>query len=119
MIDNSILKQLKDILLKGQFGLEKENLRVSKDGKLALTPHPAIFGRKTENQFITTDFSESQVEVITPPLPSIEDAHDFIHTLHSVVSDEIGDELLWPQSLPPILPEESLIPIAKYEEQTE
>ena len=119
MIDNTILKQLKGTLLKGQFGLEKENLRVSKDGKLALTPHPAIFGRKTENQFITTDFSESQVEVITPPLPSIEDAHDFIQTLHSVVTDEIGDELLWPQSLPPILPEESLIPIAKYEEQTE
>ena len=119
MIDKSILKQFKGLLLKGLFGLEKENLRVSKDGRLALTPHPTIFGRKTENQFITTDFSESQVEVITPPLPSIEDAHNFLQTLHSIVTDEIGDELLWPQSLPPILPEESLIPIAKYEEQTD
>ena len=119
MIDDSIFKQLKGDLVSGLFGLEKENLRVTKDGELALTPHPAIFGKKTKNQFITTDFSESQVEIITPPLDSIDEAYNFIHTLHSIVSEEIGDELLWPQSLPPILPDESLIPIAKYEECNE
>ena len=119
MIEYSILKNAKSLLLDGLFGLEKENLRVTQDGELALTPHPAIFGSKTGNQFITTDFSESQIEMITPPLASIKEACDFVHTLHSVVSDEIGDELLWPQSLPPILPKEGLIPVAKYQEDNE
>ncbi len=119
MLTNATLKQLKKHILEGLFGIEKENLRVTQNGELALTPHPAIFGGKTANQFITTDFSESQVEIITPPLPSIEEAYDFLHTLHSVVSQEIGDELLWPQSLPPVLPDDSLIPIAKYGAESE
>ncbi len=116
MITQSVLKKISHVVTKGMFGLEKENLRVDKDGKLALTPHPAIFGDKEENQYITTDFSESQVEMITPPLPSIEEVCSFIRTLHDVVSDEIGDELLWPQSLPPRLPSEDQIPIAKYKD---
>ncbi len=107
----------KHLLLKGQFGLEKENLRVNPDGSLALTAHPAIFGDKEENPYITTDFSESQVEMITPPLPSIAEALGFIETLHDVVSTHIGKELLWPQSLPPHLPDEKDIPIARYSEQ--
>ena len=115
MITQSILKKVSHLITKGDFGLEKENLRVDKNGKLALTQHPSIFGDKSENQFITTDFSESQIELITPPLPSIEEMYNFMHTLHDVVSNELGDELLWTQSLPPILPDESLIPIAKYQ----
>ena len=47
-------------LLKGCFGLEKENVRVDKNGKLALTSHPESFGNKIKNPFITIDFSESQ-----------------------------------------------------------
>ncbi len=108
------IKELSHLLLDGLFGLEKENLRVNRDGELALTPHPEIFGDKSENRFITTDFSESQVEMITPPLDSIDEACNFMHTLHDIVSEEIGDELLWPQSLPALLPEESSIPVAKY-----
>ena len=99
------LLEKKELLLNGLFGLEKENIRVTPTGRLSLTPHPTLFGDKTQNPFITTDFSESQVEMITPPMHSIPAACDFMETLHDVVTEAIGEELLWPQSLPPTLPQ--------------
>ena len=99
----------------GNFGLEKENLRVDRTGKLALTVRPNAFAM--DNQYITTDFSESQVEMITPPCKTIDAMYDFITNLHTIVSENIGDELLWPQSNPPILPEEAKIPLAVFGEE--
>ena len=101
--------------LGGLFGLEKENIRVDKHGHMAQTPHPKVFGNKAKHPYITTDFSESQVEIITPPLPDINQAIGFLETLHDIVSLELTDEYLWPQSIPPILPDENQIPIAQYE----
>ena len=103
-----------NIWLKGLFGVEKENIRVDKQGLISQTPHPAIFGDKLNHSYITTDFSESQVEMITPPLPTIEQTLGFLETIHDIVSVELEDEYLWPQSIPPILPEEDQIPIARY-----
>ena len=109
------ITQLKgNIWLKGLFGVEKENIRVDKQGLISQTPHPAIFGDKLNHSYITTDFSESQVEMITPPLPSIELTLGFLETIQDIVSVELDDEYLWPQSIPPILPEEEQIPIARY-----
>ena len=45
-------------------GLEKESLRVRPDGALALTPHPAALGSPLTHPNITTDFSESQLELV-------------------------------------------------------
>lgn len=110
-------KKAKRLILNGQFGIEKENLRITPDGQLALTPHPSVLGHKGDNPYITTDFSESQIEMITPPMNSIAEALGFIETINDIVSDHIGNELLWPQSLPPLLPEENMIPIARYTEK--
>lgn len=104
------------VWLEGLFGLEKENLRVDRAGNLALTPHPAVFGNKLKHPYVTTDFSESQVEMITPPLPEISQTVGFLETIHDIVCLELGDELLWPQSIPPILPADQQIPIARYDE---
>jgi glutamate--cysteine ligase len=107
--------QLKgNIWLKGLFGLEKENIRVDKQGVISQTPHPPIFEDKLKHPYITTDFSESQVEMITPPLSSVKEALGFLETIHDLVSLELNDELLWPQSMPPVLPSEEHIPIARY-----
>jgi glutamate--cysteine ligase len=109
------ITQLKgNIWLKGLFGVEKENIRIDKQGLISQTPHPAIFGDKLNHSYITTDFSESQVEMITPPLPSVEQTLGFLETIHDIVSIELEDEYLWPQSIPPILPEDEKIPIARY-----
>lgn len=110
----SFFKRHSELLLHGEFGLEKENIRVTPNGELALTPHPSIFGDKAKNPFITTDFSESQVEMITPPMDSIPGVLQFMETLHDIVTEHIGEELLWPQSLPPQLPSEEHIPIAQF-----
>lgn len=104
-----------NIWLDALFGLERENIRVDKRGHMALTPHPEVFGNKAKHPYITTDFSESQVEMITPPLPDIQQAVGFLETLNDIVSLELKDEYLWPQSIPPILPDEELIPVARYE----
>jgi len=116
------MKQLASSLLKGNiwleglFGLEKENLRVDHTGNLALTPHPAVFGNKLKHPYVITDFSESQVEMITPPLPDISQAIGFLETIQDIVSLELSNEYLWPQSIPPILPADQQIPIAQYGE---
>lgn len=104
---------LHDEIFKGQFGLEKENVRVDHEGRLALTAHPAVFGSKTENPYIKTDFSESQIEMITPAFNTLEEAYSFLEALHDIVTQELTDEYLWPSSNPPALPSDEEIPIAK------
>lgn len=106
---------LKSKLLSGNWGLEKENLRVKQDGSLAVTNHPKSLGDKLNHPYITTDFSESQIEVITPPQSSIENAYNLLENLHDIVTENIDeDEFLWPSSMPGIIPEDSQIPIADY-----
>ena len=117
MLNDQLIRQLldkninKNVFL-GNFGIEKENIRVDAQGKLALTPHPKGFGSKLENPFIKTDFSESQIEMVTPVLDSIDQSYDFLNTLHDIVTLELRDEYLWPSSNPPELPDEENIPIA-------
>lgn len=103
-------------LFKATFALEKENTRIDEKGRLALTPHPKAFGKKIENPYIKTDFSESQVEMITPVFDSIDDAYHFLEALHDIVTLDLDGEYLWPSSNPPELPEEEEIPIARMED---
>lgn len=87
------------------------------DGKLSLRPHPSVFGNKSSNPFITTDFSESQIEIITPTFDSIDEAYEVFTLLSDLVNTSLPeDECLWFQSLPCILPYSDKIPIAKYDE---
>jgi glutamate--cysteine ligase len=114
---HSVTSHIKgNIWLEGLFGIEKENIRVDETGNLSLTAHPKVFGNKRKHPYITTDFSESQIEMITPPLPDIKQALGFLETLHDVISLELENEYLWPQSIPPVLPDDKLIPIAQYDE---
>jgi glutamate--cysteine ligase len=107
------------LLLQGTWGIEKESQRVSHSGDLALTDHPVVFGDKLRHPTITTDFAESQLELITPPLHSIEEAFRSLGEIHDEVEAGIGDELLWPLSMPPRLPDEALIRIAKFNDTKE
>lgn len=113
LIQLLIDKKLHNDLLRAQFGLEKENVRVDQDGILALTPHPKAFGNKMDNPYIQTDFSESQIEMITPTFDSIDETIHFMEALQDIVSLELNGEYLWPSSNPPKLPDEQVIPIAK------
>ena len=53
-------------LLGGRRGLERESLRVTPDGRIAQTPHPQALGSALANPHITTDYSESLLELVTP-----------------------------------------------------
>ena len=104
-------------LLEGNYGIEREALRVYKDGNLARSPHPKIFGSKNENPYITTDFAECQMEMITPPLKTPKQVYDFINSLYDISVEGLEDsEYLWPQSMPSIVPDDSEINIAKYDD---
>ncbi|WP_282037867.1 bifunctional glutamate--cysteine ligase GshA/glutathione synthetase GshB [Saccharicrinis aurantiacus] len=115
-IDAILAQNKSSRLFEGGFGFEKENVRVTPEGRLAQTPHPAVLGNKLKHPYITTDFSESQIEMITPVRHSITEALGFLETLHDEVSMHLDEELLWPQSAPPELPDSELeIPIAKFD----
>ena len=76
-------------LLGGSFGIEREGLRVTENGRLAQTDHPEIFGSKLDNPYITTDFSESQIEVVTPPYDSLPRTYAVLEGLCDIVNNEI------------------------------
>jgi len=109
------LHALPPALLKGlKRGIEKESLRVRPDGALALTPHPVALGSALEHPYITTDFSESLVELITGVHTAPEDCLAEIERIHRFVYRHIAEELLWGASMPCYLPSEDAIPIARY-----
>lgn len=103
-----------ELLSEGTFGLEKESQRITGSGELSLTPHPDVFGDKCKNSRITTDFSESQIEMVTPVFQSVEEVYESLGEIQAEVEAGIDHELLWPLSMPPRLPEDDLIPIARF-----
>ena len=101
-------------LAEGRRGIEKESLRVTSDGYLAQTPHPAGLGSALTNSFITTDFSEALLEFVTPALGSTWEALQVICDIHQFTYAQIGDELLWCASMPCRIPSDAGIPLARY-----
>ena len=112
------LKALSPERLKGvRRGIEKESLRVQPDGQLALTPHPGALGSALTHPNITTDFSESQVELITGVHSGVEEALEELADVHRFtygVLDAAGDERLWVSSMPCGLPTDETIPLGRY-----
>jgi glutamate--cysteine ligase len=102
-------------VLKGlRRGIEKESLRVRPDGTLATTPHPALLGSALTHPSITTDFSESQLELITGVHESSRGCLDELTQIHQVVYRAMGSEVLWCASMPCSLPADDAIPIGRY-----
>lgn len=102
-------------------GLEKESLRAQPDGKLALTPHPAGLGSALTHPHITTDYSESQLELITGVHSSVEsclaeltDIHQFTLRTMQAQGGAAGQEMLWASSMPCGLPTDETIPLGRY-----
>ena len=95
-------------------GIEKESLRVVKTGALALTPHPHALGSALTHPHITTDYSESQLELITGVHGGVQSCLDELTLIHQCTYRAIGDEMLWVASMPCGLPTDETIPIARY-----
>ncbi len=100
-------------------GIEKESLRAQPSGALALTPHPSGLGAPLTHPRITTDFSESQLELITGVHGEVEGCLDELTRTHQFVYrtlalDAHRDERLWVGSMPCCLPTDETIPLALY-----
>ena len=95
-------------------GIEKESLRITPNGTLSPLPHPEGLGSALRHPFITTDFSEAQLELITGISQSADDCIDELTNIHRVIYKEIGEELLWGASMPCILDNDTNIPIGYY-----
>ncbi|HFD3586430.1 TPA: bifunctional glutamate--cysteine ligase GshA/glutathione synthetase GshB [Enterococcus faecium] len=89
-----------------RFGIEREGQRVDLAGNLAKTDHPAIFGDRSYHPYIQTDFSETQSEMITPVTDSIPELFQYLAAVYDVTARSIPkEEMIWPLSMPPALPE--------------
>ena len=102
-------------------GIEKESLRALPTGALASTPHPTALGSPLTHPHITTDYSESQLELITGVHAGVDDCLDELKQIHQFVYRTLAageacpsDEQLWVGSMPCGLPPDENIPIGSY-----
>ncbi len=95
-------------------GVEKESLRTLANGRLAVTPHPKVLGSALTHPHITTDFSESQVELITGVHTDVQACLDELMQVQQMTMRELGDEMLWVSSMPCGLPNDDDIPLGQY-----
>jgi glutamate--cysteine ligase len=95
-------------------GIEKESLRAAPDGALAMTPHSTVLGSALTHPHITTDYSESQLELITGVHASVEQCLEELTQVHQFTYRALRDEMLWVSSMPCKLPADENIPIGRY-----
>ena len=102
------------VLRGGRKGVEKESLRVSPDGRIAHTSHPAPLGAPLTNEHITTDYSEALIELVTPPFGETWELLQYLCDIHQFVYRHLGDELLWSTSMPCAIEGDADIPLAQF-----
>jgi glutamate--cysteine ligase len=102
------------VLRGGRKGVEKESLRVTPAGEIAQTRHPAALGAPLTNENITTDFSESLIELVTPPFRETWELLQYLCDIHQFVYRHLDEELLWSTSMPCAIDGDASIPLAQF-----
>lgn len=101
-------------LLEGNFGLEREALRITAEGRIAHTPHPF-----PGDNHIVRDFCENQTEINTGVHGSATEAVAELEALDAKLRRGLAalkePEYLWPFSNPPFIESEADIPTAQFE----
>ncbi|MFM0899300.1 bifunctional glutamate--cysteine ligase GshA/glutathione synthetase GshB [Streptococcus suis] len=106
-------------ILQATFGVERESLRMNNNNRVAQTPHPEKLGSRNFHPYIQTDYSEPQLELITPVAHSTKEARRFLGAITDVaVRSMEKTEYLWPLSMPPVISEDE-IQIAQLESDYE
>jgi len=106
--------QFRQVLPNIKHGIEREALRVNGDGTIASDPHPEALGAALTHAWITTDFSESLLEFITPPESDVATTLEQLVDIHKFTYESISEQFLWPMSMPCFISSETNIPIAQY-----
>lgn len=108
------IKAQQDLLAHIGRGIEREALRIDARGEYALDSHPRALGSTLTHPYITTDYSEALMELVTKPYYDVGALFNSLEQIHSFVLKNIGKQSLWMQSIPCELPPEEHIPIAWY-----
>ena len=98
----------------GRRGLEKESLRITPQGRIAASGHERGLGSALTHPWITTDYSESLLELVTPTFTDSAALLSFLRDLHQFVYQQIGEERLWASSMPGEIAGDAELPIARY-----
>ncbi|MBQ9166120.1 MAG: hypothetical protein IJX71_04265 [Oscillospiraceae bacterium] len=105
--------QVRALLLQGNFGLEKESLRVDEEGFLSHTNHPF-----PDDDHIVRDFCENQTEINTSVAKSAGEAVELLGKYDRQIQRKLKRlpkrEYLWPFSNPPHIRSEEDIPVARF-----
>ncbi len=104
------------LLQSGLHGIEREALRVNQEGQLSERLHPPALGASLTHPYITTDFGEAQLEFTTAPRRTPQAALSELERLAVFAVARLGEERMWPLSMPGQLPLEERIRIAEYGE---
>ena len=104
------------VLRGGRKGVERESLRVTGNGEIARSRHPAALGAPLTYDHITTDFSESLIELVTPPFGETWELVQYLCDIHQFVYRHLKEELLWATSMPCAIDGDASIPLAQYGE---
>ena len=107
------LPELRPYAFEGNFGLEREALRVTGTGRMAQTPHPF----PPDHPRIVRDFCENQTEINTDvhvtAEAAVEDLKEIDAAIRAVIAQR--EEYLWTNSNPPpTLAEDEIVP-AKFD----
>ena len=98
----------------GRRGLEREGLRITPEGRVSARAHPQALGSALCNPHITTDYSESLLELVTPTFTDNAALSQYLADLHHFVARHLDGELLWAGSMPGEIAGEAEVPIARY-----
>jgi len=95
-------------------GIEREALRVLPEGKLSEKPHGKKLGSALTHPQITTDYSETLLEFITPVSQTPEQSIAQLQDIQKYTLSQLDGELLWPMSMPCFVEDDNKIPLAQY-----
>ena len=105
--------RLRPLAFDGNFGLEREALRVTADGHMAHTPHPF----PADHPRIVRDFCENQTEINTRVWPTAAETMAELKEIDATIRATIASqgERLWTNSNPPPITDESEVVPARFE----
>jgi len=95
-------------------GIEREALRILPEGKLSEHGHYHQLGSALTHSQITTDYSETLLEFITPVSQSSEQTIAQLQDIQKYTFTHINGELLWPMSMPCFVNDADAVPLAQY-----
>jgi len=91
-----------------KIGIERETHRLSLEGEISRLPQAS----QLQPPLFTKDFAESQLEIVTRPHTSISALNNELDEFTAQARKAVSPEILWPFSMPPLLPPDSEIDIA-------